>query len=208
MANSDKNIVITPSIGSTTAQPTVVFTGQNAVPITLRVTDSGAISWEGSVGQLFSITNSLTGTLFSVNDISGLPALSIDDTLAINTYGPITGAAGTTVLNDISNLCDGDRMVFDLKQDQTILGTGYLVDSKDIEVVVDGRKLTPFVTPQTYPWLTVYDGSKGFRVRENRVIIYNAPAVGSEVAITMRKTSATKQKMKYPFCATTIVLGD
>jgi hypothetical protein len=88
--------------------------------------------------------------------------------------------------------------------------TAVVVDdeTKDIEVVVDGRKLTPFVTPQTYPWLTVYDGSKGFRVRENRVIIYNAPAVGSEVAITMRKTSATKQNMKYPFCATTIVLGD
>ncbi|NBP58617.1 hypothetical protein EBU71_19180, partial [bacterium] len=68
MANSDKNIVITPNIGSAN-DPQVVFSGANASlgpqNITLRVypTNNGTLSFEGSAGQLFSITNSLTGTI-------------------------------------------------------------------------------------------------------------------------------------------------
>jgi len=210
MANSDKNIVITPNIGSTTAQPNIVFTGQNASPITLRVTDDGALSWEGSAGQLFSISNSLTGTLFSINDISGLPILEINDTPSIVTYAPITGAAGATPLTDVSNLCDNLRCVFDLKQDQTILSTTYLVDSKDLTVVVNGQPLTAYITEQPGPWTAAYDnaGSYGFRVRENRLIIYNAPDIGSRVSIIMRKTAATKQRRRYPFNPATVVLGD
>lgn len=87
MANSDKNIVITPNIGQT-AEPKLVFTGSGNTPITMRVLDSNALSFEGSVGQLFSITNSLTGTLFSVNDISGIPSIEVLDTglVKLNQY--------------------------------------------------------------------------------------------------------------------------
>ena len=79
MANLDKNILITPST-NTVNNPTVVFTGSNNVPITLRVLDTSTLSFEGSAGQLFSISNSLTGTIFSVNDVSGIPSLEILDT--------------------------------------------------------------------------------------------------------------------------------
>jgi hypothetical protein len=210
MANADKNIVITPNVGSTTAQPNIVFTGQNAVPITLRITDTGVLSWEGSAGQLFSITNSLTGTLFSINDISGLPILEITDSPAILTYAPITGAAGKTILNDISNQCDGNKCVFNLINDQTALSTTYLVDSKDLEVVVNGQQLTPYTLPQPSAWIPVFDSysSKMFRVRENRLIIYNAPEVGSQVRVTVTKTSSTRQRQRYPFRPATIALGD
>jgi len=84
MANSDKNIVITPNIGSAN-DPQVVFSGANASlgpqNITLRVypTNNGTLSFEGSAGQLFSITNSLTGTIFSVNDVSGVPSIEVTD---------------------------------------------------------------------------------------------------------------------------------
>jgi hypothetical protein len=210
MANIDKNIVITPNVDSTTAQPNIVFTGQNAVPITLRMTDDGVLSWEGSAGQLFSITNNLTGVLFSINDISGLPILEITDTPSIVTYAPITGAGGATLLTDISSQCDGERSVFDLKQGQTLLSTSYIVDSKDLEVVVDGEQLTPYTDVQSWPWILDYDtnGSRGFRVRENRLIIYNAPDIGSRVSITMKKTAATRQKTRYPFSPSTVALGD
>jgi hypothetical protein len=210
MANIDKNIVITPNVGSTTAQPNIVFTGQNAVPITLRVTDDGVLSWEGSAGQLFSITNNLTGVLFSINDISGLPILEITDTPSIVAYAPITGAGGATVLNDISNQCDGYKCVFDLKQGQTALSSTYLVDSKDLQVTVDGRALAPYVDIQPWPWISTYDtnGSSGFRVRENRLIIYNAPDFGSQVSVIMAKTAATRQKFRYPFSPATVALGD
>ena len=85
MAHSDKNIVITPNIDAAGDDPKIVFSGADASTaaqnITLRVypTNNGMLSFEGSVGQLFSISNSLTGTLFSVNDVSGLPSLEIQD---------------------------------------------------------------------------------------------------------------------------------
>ena len=42
-------------------------------------TNNGSLSWEGSAGQLFSITNNLTsGSIFSVNDVSGVPSIDVD----------------------------------------------------------------------------------------------------------------------------------
>ena len=85
MAHSDKNIVITPNISSTTSDPKIVFSGADASTaaqdITLQVypTNGGTLSFEGSAGQLLSITNDLTGTIFSVNDISGIPSIEVDD---------------------------------------------------------------------------------------------------------------------------------
>jgi len=85
MAHSDKNIVITPAISSTSTDPRIVFSGADASlgpqNITLRVypTSNGTLSFEGSAGQLFSITNSLTGSIFSVNDVSGIPSIEVLD---------------------------------------------------------------------------------------------------------------------------------
>lgn len=87
MPDIDKNIVITPNRGAT-LQPNIVFTGQGVDPITVRVLDGttgtgitagGALSFEGSAGQLFSVVNRLgTGSIFSVNDISGIPSIDVD----------------------------------------------------------------------------------------------------------------------------------
>lgn len=112
MPHSDKNIVITPAIGSTTADPRIVFSGANASlgpqNITLRVypTSNGTLSFEGSAGQLFSITNSLTGSIFSVNDVSGIPSIEVLDNGVVKlaefggfvAFGvsPAVSAAGST----------------------------------------------------------------------------------------------------------------
>jgi len=87
MAISDKNIVITPNTsGILGNQPNVVFTGADssigdsaAITLTARPENSGTLSFTGTAGQLFSITNSLEGTIFSVNDISGIPSLEIHE---------------------------------------------------------------------------------------------------------------------------------
>lgn len=69
MANSDKDIVITPNRGSSTADPKIVFSGASSTlgPQNITAyaypTNNGTVSFEGSAGQLFSITNSLTGTI-------------------------------------------------------------------------------------------------------------------------------------------------
>ena len=46
----------------------------NPIDIKHYTTNSGTLSFEASAGQLFSITNELSsGSIFSVNDISGIP---------------------------------------------------------------------------------------------------------------------------------------
>ena len=85
MSNSSKNILITPNTGSSSDDPKIVFTAANttnAYAITLKAypTNGGTLSFEGGVGQLFSISNSMSGTIYSVNDISGIPSIEILDT--------------------------------------------------------------------------------------------------------------------------------
>jgi len=82
MANTYKNIVITPNRSSNTADPKVVYSGGNTTAntdITLNVypDSNGTLSWEGSAGQLFSITNDLSNNLFGVNDVSGIPYIEV-----------------------------------------------------------------------------------------------------------------------------------
>jgi len=50
---------------------------------------STVLDIQGSQGQLFSVVDSLTGSLMSVNDVSGLPILEVfsDDRIVMGTYG-------------------------------------------------------------------------------------------------------------------------
>jgi hypothetical protein len=102
MADSDKNIVITPNKGSSTAEPKVSFVGANASgsdEITLNVSFDGvasSLSFEGSSGQLFSVINSLSGTIFSVNDVSGIPSIEVYDDGTIR----LAETSGTVYIND------------------------------------------------------------------------------------------------------------
>jgi hypothetical protein len=89
MPLSDKNILITPAT-STTGQPTLRFTAgttSTVSTITFKVLDSGPISIEGNSGQLMSIVDSTTGTIFSVNDISGVPSIEVFDTGVVRLAG-------------------------------------------------------------------------------------------------------------------------
>ena len=93
MANSDKNIRITPN-KNTISYPKIVFTGQTNAPITLNVLDDNSLSFEGTSGQLFSISNNISsGTIFSVSDISGIPSLRInaDGTVGIAEFSGNVG---------------------------------------------------------------------------------------------------------------------
>lgn len=81
----------------------------------LTIVGSGAttpiFTIQGSSGELFSVTDSLIGSLFSVNDISGLPVLEVfsDNTIlmgsyqapSLNTTSKKTANAGTTTIYSI-----------------------------------------------------------------------------------------------------------
>lgn len=123
MANTYKNIVITPNTGSATGDPTVVFSGGNTTvntDITLRVypESGGTLSFEGSAGQLFSITNDLTGSIFSVNDVSGVPLIDVNADGSVS----IGSTAGGSIFfkGNIANqsLTDGATINWDLSLGQ------------------------------------------------------------------------------------------
>jgi hypothetical protein len=62
---------------------------------------STVVDIQGSQGQLFSITDALSGSLMSVNDVSGLPILEVfsDDRVVMGTYGaPALTVTGSTLI--------------------------------------------------------------------------------------------------------------
>lgn len=101
MPLSDHEILITPNKGQS-ADPTMRFTGGNAsVASSINVTmyADSTLSFEGTAGQLFSINNSLTGTIFSVNDVSGIPSIEVIDTglIKLAQYNGNVGIGTSTV---------------------------------------------------------------------------------------------------------------
>jgi hypothetical protein len=90
---------------------TISGSGQNILTVIGSGTTSPIFTVQGSSGELFSITDSLTGSLFSVNDISGLPILEVfsDNTTlmgsylapSLNTTTRVTLTAGTNTVYSI-----------------------------------------------------------------------------------------------------------
>lgn len=103
--------------GNTTVVGTLGVTGDTSVEGTLQVTssidmvspdstntisidmlDNDSLSFSGESGELFSIIDALTGTIFSVNDISGVPSIEVDDDGTVR-FAEIDGNVliGTTI---------------------------------------------------------------------------------------------------------------
>lgn len=116
------------------------------------------------------------------------------------------GILPPTVFDDISGYFDGDRTVFPLKVNQVSINT--IVDSKDIQVVLNGQILVPYVKEQRWPWIAEFDSGKGYRVSGANLIIYNAPDAGDSAVVTLVNTSEFQQVRTYPYSANSIALGD
>jgi len=69
-------------------QSTMSGSGQNILTIIGSGDTNPLFTIQGSSGELFSVTDSLVGSLFSVNDISGLPILEVfdNDTILMGNY--------------------------------------------------------------------------------------------------------------------------
>jgi hypothetical protein len=94
-------------VGNVRIQSNVAYVSPNGSnTITERMANGGILSWSGTAGQLFSIADSMTGNIFTVNDVSGIPLISVDSGGNIQfaasggsvNYGVSTGitAAGST----------------------------------------------------------------------------------------------------------------
>jgi len=89
-------------------------------------TASTAVVVQGSEGQLFSVTNSLSsGSIFSVNDISGIPSIDVDadGTIQLAPYGSTENVGvGTTNPTSKLHVVGGANIT-------GVLTTGHIADS-------------------------------------------------------------------------------
>ena len=100
MANTDKDILITPNVGEAD-EPKIEFTGFDNNPITLKVADDNAISFSASLGQILTLdTNTTTGDSFAANDISGIPVMSagLDGIAKLSPFGGKTAVGGSSAV--------------------------------------------------------------------------------------------------------------
>jgi hypothetical protein len=73
--------------------------------LTVQGSTAGAtvLDIQGTSGQLFSVTDDLTGTLFAVSDISGIPILSVDASGVVNVDDTLTVSNNLSVGNNHTN---------------------------------------------------------------------------------------------------------
>ena len=88
------------SFGTTgiSSLPTMAMIGQTGDPIFMSVLEDNSIAFEGSQGQLFSISPNLTtGYIWAVNDISGVPLLraNVNGNVYITEFGGNLGIGQT-----------------------------------------------------------------------------------------------------------------
>jgi hypothetical protein len=86
---------------------------------------------KGTLGQLFSVTDSLTGDLFSVSDISGIPILNVN-------------SSGLVTLDGNLNLGDNDKIQLGDSQDLQMYHDGsnsYIKDAGEGDLIIDSGTL-------------------------------------------------------------------
>jgi hypothetical protein len=83
------DIIIYPNRTLITGVPKIDFIGASGSGISLQIAQDGSINFMGTQGNLFSITDSLSGSLMAVTDIAGLPILEVfdDDRVIAGTFG-------------------------------------------------------------------------------------------------------------------------
>jgi hypothetical protein len=91
-----------------------LFTGTGSDVLVARSSGTGSVIFrvQGNSGELFSVVDALTGSLFSVNDISGLPIFEVfsDETIlfgdyqapALNTTVKVTTVTGSNTIYSLS----------------------------------------------------------------------------------------------------------
>lgn len=82
------DILIVPNRNSTTLNPNIQFSGSAVNTIRLEAQPSGSVAFVGNSGSLFSVVDSMSGSLMAVSDVSGLPILEVfsDDKVVMGKY--------------------------------------------------------------------------------------------------------------------------
>ena len=111
------------SVAVATGTPQLLFRGSGAQAndIELNVQSNSDLSFQGTQGELFSITNELqSGTIFAVKDISGLDQISVNASgeVTLNKFYGYTSVSGAFKTPIVSGT-DASTVTFDLNDSNT-----------------------------------------------------------------------------------------
>ena len=115
------------SVATATGSPQLLFRGSGAQAndIELNVQSNSDLSFQGTQGELFSITNELqSGTIFAVKDISGLDQISVNASGEVKLnqfygYTSVSGAFKTPLVSGVDGPPANSTVTFDLNESNT-----------------------------------------------------------------------------------------
>ena len=115
------------SVATATGTPQLLFRGSGAQAndIELNVQSNSDLSFQGTQGELFSITNELqSGTIFAVKDISGLDQISVNASGEVKLnqfygYASVSGAFKTPLVSGVDGPPADSTVTFDLNESNT-----------------------------------------------------------------------------------------
>src|SRR5210317_1402710 len=93
--------------------------------INIEMYDTDTLSFEGNSGQLFSITDDMSGTIFSVNDISGTPSIEVDADGTVRIAEISGNVLIGTATDDGTNILQVDGTIADATGNSTNWNTAY-----------------------------------------------------------------------------------
>ena len=131
ISNFDNDVNFTGTVGIGTVVDIIAY----------DTLSNGTLSFEGSAGQLFSITNNLTsGSIFSVNDVSGIPSIDVyaDGTIQLAPFGSAE-YVGVGLTNPQAKLdVNGSFRVIGVSTFSDVLVTG-IVTATDFNSASDAK---------------------------------------------------------------------
>lgn len=108
MANSDKNIIITPGTGSTSILPNITFTGAGNSSISLKMYDDDVLSFETDAVKMLSMNDETDSIQLSVTSDYGIPSLEVGaaGTIVLGKYGQFVGVNSTAPTTNLDVVGD------------------------------------------------------------------------------------------------------
>ncbi len=199
----------------------VAFTSPNETQtINVSMLDSDTLSISGNSGQLFSITDSQSGTIFAVNDISGVPSIEVDDDGTIRfaeTFG--NTLIGTAIDNTVDKLQVNGSITSTVLKSSVATGTSpltvvstTLVSNLNADLLdgihASGFVTTPIVVPVTAASYTAV-ATSGTTIllcntTSNSITVNLPTAVNNTAIYEIKKTSAANSMIIDGFNAETI----
>jgi hypothetical protein len=170
--------------GSATLADAKITIAENG-NVGIGVTDpSSKFEVHGTAGQLFSVTDDLTGTIFAVNDVSGIPSIEVEDdgTVKLAEFGGnVLLGTGTDNGSDLLQVDGGILATGDV----TAYGSSDARLKTNLEPIANAVDKVNTLTGYTFNWNEQAVG-KDTTVREAGIIAQDVDAVLPEV-VTTRK---------------------